>query len=150
MKNNISLRRVVVGLALVLQSAVAGAGCMVSVQDIRFGSYDPADPVPVSTTAEYTVDCREPVMLSIEIGPGRANAGTGDRRMQHELQRDSLAYNIFRDSSMTQVWGDGAGNSSQLGQIQGHMIGFIYGQIPAGQDVRVGQYSDSLRITILP
>jgi spore coat protein U-like protein len=135
---------------MVMQSAVCTAGCMVSVQDIRFGSYDPADTMPTSTTAEYTVDCREPVLLSIEIGSGRANAGIGDRRMQHELQRDSLGYNLFRDSSMTQVWGDGAGNSTQLGRIQGHTTGFIYGQIPAGQDVRVGHYSDSLRMTILP
>lgn len=137
-------------VVLALWSTTGFAGCTVNVQDIRFGTYDPASPVPVNTAAEYTVECREPVVLSIEIGHGLAGSVSGDRRMQHELGRDTLAYNLFLDTTMTQVWGEGSGNGARMGRVEGRTTGFIYGQIRAGQDVTVGQYSDRLRMTILP
>lgn len=137
-------------LWLSLVSTVCSANCTVSVQDMLFGNYDPSSPVAVTSTAEYTVDCRSPVMLSIEIGSGNSSGSVMDRRMQHEQKKDVLSYNLYTDSSMTMVWGEGAGSKSVVRQADRHTSGVIYGRIRPGQDVYTGNYSDSVRLTVLP
>lgn len=136
--------------SLLITPAAAQARCVVSVQNLVFGTYDPASPVPTQGIADYVLDCRSPVVVTIEIGTSTLTGSTANRRMTHASHPDTLAYNVFRDSAMTQVWGDRTGNASKVERVSGQVMGRIYGQIFPGQDAWIGEYSDFLRVTILP
>jgi spore coat protein U-like protein len=63
-----------------------------------------------------------------------------------------LQYNLYKDAAYAQVWGDGTGGTVTLANTNsGSGTGpthTIYGRIPAGQDLPVGTYTDSIVITI--
>jgi spore coat protein U-like protein len=65
---------------------------------------------------------------------------------------DFLDYNLFRDNGRTSIWGDGTGGSSSQFILfliaNTPRILTVYGRIPPGQDVSVGQYSDVLTVTV--
>lgn len=83
-----------------------------------------------------------------------SNSGVFDPREMKKLGgTDLLNYNLFIDSSMLNVWGDGTSNTSMFrGRVQKNfpMILTVYGGIPAGQDVSPGLYTDILTVTVLP
>jgi spore coat protein U-like protein len=65
---------------------------------------------------------------------------------------DLLSYNLFTDSALTQVWGDGATGGSVLTQKvtkNKAWNAIVYGSLPAQQNVSAGSYSDSLLVTII-
>jgi spore coat protein U-like protein len=63
-----------------------------------------------------------------------------------------LNYNLYTNSARTTIWGDGSAGTSRLTNIiwsgGSSFTRTIYGRIPAGQDVGVGNYGDILVITI--
>lgn len=63
---------------------------------------------------------------------------------------DFLIYNIYSDAARTFIWGDGTDNSvtisGQTGATGQHPL---YGRISARQNVSVGNYSDTIIVTIV-
>ena len=126
------------------------ARCSVSVQDVLFGTYDPSSAGPANTIGQFSVMCTGSAALTISIGPSRTSGSGADRRMRHRSRSDTLAYNLFMDSSFTRVWGDGAVGSPLAANVTGRYVGQIFGQIFARQDAWVGDYEDTVTITVLP
>jgi spore coat protein U-like protein len=63
--------------------------------------------------------------------------------------RNSLGYNLYISAARNVVWGDGAGASSTMIVNKNRTTTLsVFGQIPAGQDVAVGIYTDSITIII--
>jgi spore coat protein U-like protein len=62
---------------------------------------------------------------------------------------NQLNYNLYTDSAWTIVWGDGSGISS-IQSVAGNSTTTlnVYGQIPAGQDAAVGNYTDTIIATV--
>lgn len=65
---------------------------------------------------------------------------------------DSLLYNVYLDAARTAIWGDGT-QGSQIWvapnpPVRTRINVPIYGRIPAGQNIGVGSYGDTLMITI--
>lgn len=129
---------------------VLTASCSFSVQNILFGAYDPSAPVPLNTIAQFSVNCNGPSSLTLSIGASHTGGSGASRQMRHLLRSETLAYNLFQDSSYTRAWGDGAIGSALVVSVAGRYTGQIFGQIFAGQDSWVGDYEDTVTITVLP
>lgn len=63
---------------------------------------------------------------------------------------DRLTYDLFTDPARTSIWGDGTDGTVTSGgdgdTTSAHHT--IYGRIPAGQNVRIGTYSDLITVTL--
>lgn len=150
-----SLRLLATLLCLLLGSE-AGAACTVSTSGVSFGAYDVFVSAPLDSMGAVTVACDQapPVDVIIAIGPSGTSGGFIPRQMRSASSPDRLNYNLFVNAGRSTVWGDGAPGTSTvfLKNVTKNRprVTTIYGRIPAGQDVSVGSYSDSLTVTITP
>ncbi|GAB4369010.1 MAG: hypothetical protein Kow00128_14830 [Deltaproteobacteria bacterium] len=148
----------VLPILLLLASAPAGeahAACNVSATGVAFGSYDVFAPAPLDSTGTVTVSCDEvpPPNVTVEIGPSPGSGGFNPRRMRHASRPDRLDYNLFTDATRSAVWGDGTAGTQtvflkRVKRQKPPVVTTIYGRIPPGQNVPVGDYFDTLTVTI--
>ena len=62
---------------------------------------------------------------------------------------NQLNYNLYTDAARTVVWGNGSGTSSIQTVARNRTTTLnVYGQIPAGQDAVVGNYTDTILATV--
>ena len=134
----------------------AGAACTVSATGVNFGAYDVFVANPLDSTGTVTVTCDQapPPDVVISIGPSGTSGAFIPRQMRSASTPDRLNYNLFTNAGRSSVWGDGAPGTSTvfLKNVKKNRpaVTTIYGRIPAGQNVSVGTYSDSLTVTITP
>jgi len=150
------------GAALTPSRADAAFGCSVAVVGVSFGSYDPVAAAPDDSAGRVDVTCTnvpgtgvDNVAYSVALSPG--SAGTfNPRRLASGAAH--LDYNLFRDSSRTQVWGNGTSGSflvpgtMRVGPGQGNATRTnthdIFGRVPAQQDAAIGAYTDTIVVTV--
>ncbi len=151
-----ALRRASTVLAVAVAAAVApsrarGApACSFGVAGaLSFGVYDPlaAAPTDSSSTMSYRCPKGQAVQISLDAGL----AGSFAARAL-TLGTERLLYNLFLDAARTIVWGDGTGGSQAGPGVTTHGAGgtttvYVFGRIPAGQDVVAGTYGDTIRVT---
>lgn len=119
---------------------------------VSFGRYDVFSPVPLDAAGSFSYECHgvtQDDLIVIELSAG-SGSGHGTREMSNGATR--LAYNLYLDAARTTVWGNGTGGSSVHGPIRpnsGTNTLWVYGRIPARQNVSVGAYSDTLTMTIV-
>jgi spore coat protein U-like protein len=135
---------------LIGQIGISYAYCSIGLQDIFFGTYDASSAIPDTTIAELVMNCRTATTVTIEISPGQHSKNTVQRKMRHTQKADVLNYNLFHDQSMSQIWSNGIGGSPLVQRVDGRHQIMIYGQIYPHQDVWVGEYEDTVRLTIMP
>jgi spore coat protein U-like protein len=140
-------------------NALAAWSCSISVTPLSFGTYDVFSATPDDSTATLSVTCTQvsapvgnlPVTASLSQGSSGSYA---TRRMTSGV--NLLSYNMYANATRTTIFGDGtAGTSTISGTFPFTAVGqnvtgtgTIYGRIPAGQDVAVGSYSDSIVATV--
>jgi spore coat protein U-like protein len=145
--------------AAILASGVAHAGaavCTVSVSGVSFSSFNPLPGQSAVTNGTITVTCTgnplDSASYTITIAPGLGSyAGRDMAAGAH-----GLAYNLYRDSGYTQVWGDGmtagtfsVSDSVTLSSSSCTKNYIVYARIAGGQKVApAGAYHDSLLVTI--
>jgi len=154
-------RTVFAALALFMSAAAQAVICGVTTGGLPFPAYDVYSGTPVTNNAPITVACNYQtsdtgaitVNYTISLSTGSSNSFV-NRTMT--IPGDSLKYNIYTTNTYGVVWGDGTGGSSTQGGnfklTNGHPTGSTpwtaYGKIPALQDVSVGNYSDSITISV--
>lgn len=133
------------GVAMLLFAArdARAAACSVNVTPVSFGPYDVFSTSPLTATATVTVDCNKSSVIS--LSKGSSSSYTWRRLTKGS---DYLLYNLYRNVSMTLIWGDGTGGSSTVSVSSGVNTTTIYAQITASQDIPAGSYSDSIVATI--
>ncbi len=129
----------------------ASAACHIATTEINFGPYNVFHTADVRSTSYLTVTCDlvPPARVTLAFGPS-AHSG---RVMPRGLRFGShvLQYNLYSDSALTHVWGDGTSGGSPVMHTVRKSIPLVvpvYGTIPAQQDVRAGVYSDQVTVTI--
>lgn len=155
--------KVLVLLALCLPSGigVCATSCSVATGNVSFGTYDVFSLINLDSTGAVLVTCSRAgsapnSTLSIAIGPSASSGSIASRRMQTGGGKDFLGYNLFRDAARTSVWGDRSGVDTFVQAISVpnnrsvQVSATIFGRIPAGQDVRMGIYADSVTVTVTP
>jgi len=145
--------RLATALVLSLAAPLAPAACFVTAGSMSFGGYDVFDAQPRDSMLVLTLSCQEARSrdLRVSIGPSANSGGISVRQMNWGAGADRLAYNLFSDASRSLVWGDGTAAASVdvLGVNRNSPRQLvIYGRIPAGQDVSIGNYTDSITVTV--
>lgn len=134
---------------------MARAVCQINLSTLNFGNYDPLETSAVDSVGNLMYFCSQPVPF-VTITIDRSGTGTVlNRRMNNNFSgqdTDALLYNIYLDAARTAIWGDGT-QGSQIWSAPNPAVRTrinvpIYGRIPAGQNVGVGGYGDTLTITI--
>ena len=141
-------------------SAQAAIDCSVSTSGINFGAYDPVATSPDDVTGNLAVTCTRVIFVDVFHVPFTVSLQRGSSPSYNPRTLRSgtnvLNYNIYRDAARTQVWGDGTNSTLRLSDTS-DFVWFqttqtdnysLYGRIPALQDVRTGNYSDTITLQI--
>jgi spore coat protein U-like protein len=128
--------------------------CRISTTPVNFGVYDVFSRSVLDSTGTITVICNNPQQKPITITVTLNAGGSGSfnpRQMRASGGTDRLNYYLFSDPSRTIIWGDGTGGSSYVTGVvtrYGAFNALVYGRIPAGQNVSLGNYGDVLTATV--
>jgi len=130
----------------------AGKGrCWVTITSVNFGSYDILATAPTDSTGAVSVYCNQENLITASIGPSTTSGSFNPRQMMLSTGTDLMDYNLYRDTSRTQIWGDGTGGTFTVsGTVARKGAGnyTIYGRIPPGQDISSGLYVETLTVTL--
>ena len=127
--------------------------CSIATTPVNFGVYDVFATLPLDSTGSITVSCNNPDKkpLPITVSINQGNGGRFTPRQMLSSLGDRLNYYLYTNSSRTAIWGDSTGGSSVVTAIVSKDAVFnslVYGRVPAGQNVSVGIYSDTLTATV--
>jgi spore coat protein U-like protein len=150
------MRRLLVALALTAAAfltapPVRAASCSFnSVTGLSFGSYDVFAASPTLSAGNIAYTCTGGATVTITLSIGSAPSFT-PRWLLGPLGAH-LQYNLFLDAGHATIWGDGIGVTGLYGPSSpadnATVMVPIFGSIPAGQDVPIGGYSDTITATI--
>ena len=120
------------------------ADCQVNVTDLNFGTYDPA----TSQTGQTTINLRCTPGSAATVSLSAGNSGNPQTRYMTGPQ--NLNYQLYRDAALQDPINT-TGAAFQLGgqDNTGQVVPYnVYGQIPQGQAVAAGNYTDIIRVTV--
>lgn len=135
----------------------AAASCTVTATPVAFGVYDPLLSTPRTATGRVTLRCTatgvaERVRSTIALSTG----GSGSYALRSLFSGpERLNYNLFLNSTFTNIWGDGTAGSrvgtANLNVPAGQARTAnrtIYGRIPALQSPAAGAFGDTIVVTV--
>lgn len=153
--------RAIVAAALLAAAfpAQAAITCSGSNVELTLGTYVSFQSTALDSTGIFSVTCTRAggpaaVTVSVALGPSGHSGAIATRQMRLDGGSDLLDYNIYRDISRLQVWGNTPGinavsrtvnvpnNASRTETFT------LFARIDPLQDVRIGQYRDSLTVTV--
>jgi spore coat protein U-like protein len=136
-------------LVILLVASVSEAACTVSATAVNFGAYMVFSTAPTDGTGTVSLRCGKDKDISISLDRGGAPSFAARRLTKGA---ETLGYNLYRDAARTIVWGDGSGGTQtyvNANPPDNQTVDVpIYGRIPAGQDVSVGTYTNTIAVTI--
>ncbi len=125
--------------------------CTITAQPLAFGNYDPVSAnasAPLDAQTTLSVACTKGTAVSIAMDDGSNNQGRTRRMANGGVA--FLQYEVYKDSSRTQRWGDGA-----FDQLDGGIAPsrdprqfIVYGRVPGSQDVTQGAFQDTILVTV--
>jgi spore coat protein U-like protein len=137
-------------------SATVTANCTISTTPLAFGSYDPIvanKTSPLSSQGSVIATCATGATAYITLGqgvqptPATSTDAVPLRRMLHGTV-DYLSYFLYTESGYTTVWGNtGTTGVAPVANGSADTIA-IYGQVTAGQNVPIGDYTDTVVATV--
>lgn len=131
--------------------SVANANCSVNTSALSFVAYDFIAIGSNDTSTQLRILCDPDIPYAVKMSSGLNAAGDYSQRQMLSAQNNTpLLYNIYLDSSYSQIWGDGRGFSSfYSGLSSGSPVVLpIYARIPSRQAVAPGVYTDAVVITV--
>lgn len=125
--------------------------CYVTTAALDFGNYDPVSAnatTALITTSVVNVYCTKGTFATVALDQGLYSSGA-TRRMR-AASGDLLTYELYKDASRLVVWNTTNTNSgTSTSKLTAINNGFtVYGRVPAAQDVRAGNYSDTIQVTV--
>lgn len=142
-------------VSMVAMAGTAHADCSVQTSGIEFPKYDVfATQQDATQLATIRVECAEPTAYRIELDGGQ-NASFFPRRMirsgtDGSSSQDRIEYNLYVSAGDgATVWGDGSGSTTPVAGFGTDEEHTVYGRVGKGQDVHVGNYSDTVLITVM-
>jgi spore coat protein U-like protein len=130
-------------------SVTVFTGCSLQTRPLTFDAAAVSGNNPIDATTTITVKCTPNTNFTVDIDNGlNANGKSSNRQMKSE-SGGLLAYDIYRDSPRTSVWGTG-----QLKNVTGNSGAgapldiLIYGRVPNATKVVAGDYKDTLVVSL--
>ncbi|MBD2665454.1 hypothetical protein B6N60_04408 [Richelia sinica FACHB-800] len=136
-------------------SASVSPSCTISTSALSFGSYDPVSAntsLALNGTGSVTTTCTNGASATIILDQGSNPSGGSSNaaplRMMSNGSGNNLSYALYQDSARTTTWGNTAGTGLGVIGSGTSQTNTIYGSIAGGQNVPVGNYSDTVVATI--
>ncbi len=126
---------------------LAHASCSWStINAVAFGTYDATTNTNTDATGSFTYKCTIGTSITIDLDYG----SNGDRTMNRVLGgTDKLAYTLYQDATRLLPWGNtGLTHEIIVSAATSFTQVFVYGRLAKGQNIQVGDYSDTLTVTI--
>lgn len=140
----------------VIAAPAFGAVCTIqALPTLGFPSYDVFVSAPTVTSQIARIHCTGNGNLdtfTVGIGQSATSGSISGRQMAQVLGSGRLNYNIYKDGGYSNLWGDGtAGTTGLTVTTTGPNTSVpIYGKIDPGQDAPVGNYSDTVVMSVNP
>jgi spore coat protein U-like protein len=130
-----------------LVSANVVKKCTVTASTLDFGTANLlAGAVTGSSTV--SVQCAPGVTYNVGLDAGQHGGGDINARKM-VLGTHSVAYQLYRDSGRTQVWGTTIGSNTETGTGNGSLQNLtVYGSVPAQTTPIAGTYNDTVTVTV--
>ena len=128
----------------------ASAQCSISATAVSFGTYNVFATGNIDSIATVTVRCNNPRTVQVQLGRGQFAPSFSPRQMN--LSGERLNYNLYFDSTRTQIWGDGTSGTviwSAGVTAAADVSRTVYGRLFALQNVTVGAYADTVIVTAI-
>jgi spore coat protein U-like protein len=123
-------------------TATVATVCSVTATDLAFGAYANS---AIAATSTVSVTCTSGGAYTVGLSDG-ANFST-TRRMKN-AGTDYLGYELYKDALHSNRWGNSGGelvSGSGSGSAQDLTV---YGNLPAGQGLIAGSYTDTIQVTV--
>lgn len=120
--------------------------CAINGSALDFGTYTGGQQADLNSQGQISYTGCAVGTLTIAFDGG--GSGNVDARKLVSSGGGNLAYQLYRNSARTQVWGTGA-NAQQVQLLQpgaGNIP--VYGRIPGGQTATAGSYADTVNVTL--
>jgi len=129
-------------------TATVIASCDVSANTLAFGNYDPVSSTPLDASTTISVTCTNGSGYEVAMDAGQGSGATvGARKMASGA--NLLTYSIYRDSNRNNVWGATSGGNTVTGTGTGAAQCInVYGRIPVNQTAPIGNYTDTVVVTV--
>lgn len=158
--SSLALRTALVVVGLFAGTFPAAAACgailnpmLVTATPVSFGFYNPGAAGDHTANGSVTLDCvlnDEVPSFDATLTAGFSNPDFTPRKMH--LLTNTLNYNIFKDSGLSEIWGNGSDSSEVNSYTETANVGLVtltaFGAIPTGQFVPPGLYIDALTVQI--
>ena len=125
--------------------------CTVQTTPAAFGHYNPITThatAPLEITSSVTITCSKGMATTIGLDRGlHADYATNTTRaMKHVLRDEYLNYELYQDSIHTTLWGTSIPHLvvPPVAVDTKPRTYLIFGRVPAGQDVSIGNYHDTI------
>jgi spore coat protein U-like protein len=148
-------RRLLIAITMLVGALLAsdvfaqGASCTISATSVNFGSYNVFNGSALDSTGTITYRCNGAANnISISLSKGLSSTYS-PRLMSKGVE--ALTYNLYTNAGHTNIWGDGTSGTtvySRANPPNSNVNVPIYGEVPAGQDVSAGTFSDTVSATI--
>ena len=132
--------------------------CGASAGGVAFGTYDPLQASPDTSTGNLAVTCSittgGAAFITVDLSLSTGLSGSYSVRQMFS-GANTLSYNLYNDNAYTQIWGDG-NNGTVIASASVHvtpgnpgtLTDTVYGRVPAGQDAADGTYADTIVVTV--
>jgi spore coat protein U-like protein len=128
------------------------ASCSISATNLNFSTYTGTQ---INAQSTLTVNCTNKTVFDVGLSAGTATGATPTSRKMTGPGSATLNYSLCQDSKCSQNWGNtlswGNVGAQDILQATGTGIAVpynVYGQIPAGQSVGQGTYTDTITATL--
>jgi spore coat protein U-like protein len=131
---------------LTVQAQVVGE-CSATNGTLDFATYDPLSSANADQSTTVSVTCTKGTTTSIGLDLGSHASGSA-RRMSDGT--DTITYELYSDPGRSTVWGNTSTDDLDLVAAPSNAARLvtIYGRAAGSQNVGVGNYSDSVTITL--
>jgi spore coat protein U-like protein len=128
-------------------SAKVEAVCEVTASDLNFGTYS-WNVGTVQGTTQLTATCTPGSTYSVGLNEG-ASTGAAVNQRKMVSGSNALDYQLYSDSARSTIWGNTNGTDTVTGSGTGSAVGHtVYGSVPAGQSIPVGDYGDVITVRV--
>jgi spore coat protein U-like protein len=122
--------------------------CSINATTLDFGT-----PVGVLTssvpgTSTISVQCANGISYNVGLDGG-LNSGNNINARKMVMGTNSVAYQLYRDSSRTQVWGNTVNTDTVQGTGNGSIQSLtVYGNVPVQTTPPAGTYQDTVVVSV--
>jgi spore coat protein U-like protein len=126
-------------------SVTVVSACTISATNLAFGTYTKA---LINSTSTISVTCTNTTTYNVGLSAGAGGSVT--TRKMPGPGGYSLGYKLCSDgTSCSTNWGNTVGTDTKAGTGTGALQSLtVYGQLPAGQNVEAGNYTDTITATV--